>query len=219
MIRALLFCFAFSLALPTAGLFAEEGWTDLWDGKTFNGWRVNSENPSTFRIADGAIVANGPRAHLFYTGNVNGGKFRNFELKVDVLAGKNSNGGIYFHTAYQEQGWPDAGFEVQVNNTFTRDRRKSGSLYAVRDNPKPPAGDDEWFTEHIVVRGNEVKIFVNGSLTAEWTQPDDWNGVPPDDRGRGGMPGRKLGEGTFALQGHDPGSVVMYRNIRVKVLD
>ena len=29
---------------------------------------------------------------------------------------------------------------------------------------------------------------------------------------------RKLGEGTFALQGHDPGSVVRYKNIRVKRL-
>jgi hypothetical protein len=30
---------------------------------------------------------------------------------------------------------------------------------------------------------------------------------------------RKLDEGTFALQGHDPGSIVRYKNIRVKRLD
>jgi hypothetical protein len=30
--------------------------------------------------------------------------------------------------------------------------------------------------------------------------------------------GRKLGSGTFALQAHDPKSVVSYKNIRVKKL-
>ena len=218
--RSLIFCFALLAVLPPPGLFAEEGWIDLWDGKTFDGWRVNSENPSTFKIENGAIVANGPRTHLFYAGSVNGAKFRDFELKVDVLAKKNSNGGIYFHTAYQPSGWPDAGFEVQVNNTFVKDPRKSGSLYAVQDNVLPPAGDDEWFTEHIVVRGKVVKIFVNGRRIVRWKQPKNWNGVEPLPNGRGqSMPGRKLGEGTFALQGHDPGSTVMYKNIRVKILD
>jgi len=38
----------------------------------------------------------------------------------------------------------------------------------------------------------------------------------------GAQPGefeRKLSEGTFALQGHDPGSAIRYKNIRVKRLD
>ena len=198
----------------------EGGWIDLWDGKTFDGWKLSAENPSSFQIKDGAILANGPRAHLFYAGDVNGGTFKNFELKVDVLAKNNSNGGIYFHTAYQEKGWPLKGFEVQVNNTFARDPRKTGSLYGVADNVMPTAGDDEWFTEHIVVRGNTVKIYVNGDLVTNWVQPDDWDGVRPRASGRGmDFPLRKLADGTIALQGHDPNSVVMYKNIRVKVLD
>jgi len=44
----------------------------------------------------------------------------------------------------------------------------------------------------------------------EWEQPAD---AKP-----GGNFERVLGEGTFALQGHDPGSTVLYRNIRVKRL-
>lgn len=195
-------------------------WIDLWDGSTFEGWQLSAENPSTFQIKDGAIVANGPRAHLYYAGKVNGGRFRNFELKVDVLAKKNSNGGIYFHTDYQENGWPLKGFEVQVNNTFARDPRKSGGLYGVLDNLVPPAKDDVWFEEHIVVRGNSVKVYVDGHLITNWVQPDDWDGLQPLPDGRGqNFPLRKLDIGTIALQGHDPGSVVLYKNIRVKILD
>ena len=207
--------------LVAAPLAAEsDGWVDLWDGKTFDGWKLSSENPSTFQIKDGVIVANGPRAHLFYAGEVNGGKFRDFELKVDVLAKNNSNGGIYFHTDYQEEGWPLKGFEVQVNNTYARDPRKSGGLYGVLDNMVPPAKDDVWFEEHIVVRGNSVKVYIDGHLITNWVQPDDWDGLHPLPSGRGQrFPLRKLDTGTIALQGHDPHSVVMYKNIRVKVLD
>ena len=211
---------ACAFVLLASPAFADDdGWVDLWDGSSFDGWKV-SENPDTFKIKDGVIVAQGPRAHMFYAGKVAGGDFRNFELKVDVLAKNNSNGGIYFHTAYQEEGWPDKGFEVQVNNTFNRDPRKTGGLYGVSDNLTPPAKDDEWFTEHIVVRGNSVKIYVNEDLVTNWVQPDDWKGLQPLSNGRGqNFPLRKLDTGTFALQGHDPGSVVMYKNIRVKVLD
>ncbi len=207
--------------LVAAPLAAEsDGWVDLWDGKTFDGWKLSTENPSSFQIKDGVIVANGPRAHLFYAGNVNGGKFRDFELKVDVLAKNNSNGGIYFHTDYQEKGWPLKGFEVQVNNTYARDPRKSGGLYGVLDNLVPPAKDDVWFEEHIVVRGNSVKVYIDGHLITNWVQPDDWNGLQPLPNGRGqNFPLRKLDTGTIALQGHDPHSVVMYKNIRVKVID
>ena len=210
---------ALSLAV-TAAAADDREWVDLWDGSTFEGWQLTAENQSTFQIKDGSIVAQGPRAHLFYAGEVNGAKFRNFELKVDVLAKNNSNGGIYFHTDYQETGWPEKGFEVQVNNTFNRDPRKSGSLYGVADNLVRPTDDDAWFTEHIVVQGNTVKIYINEDLVTNWVQPDDWDGLRPLSSGRGqNAPLRKLDSGTFALQGHDPGSIVMYKNIRVKVLD
>ncbi len=33
-----------------------DGWINLFDGKTFTGWRA-SENPGTFTIVDGMIVA------------------------------------------------------------------------------------------------------------------------------------------------------------------
>jgi len=189
----------------------EEGFISLWDGESWDGWKKAGENPDTFTIADGAIIANGPREHLFYTGDVNGGQFKNFELKVDVMTRETSNGGIYFHTEYQPEGWPSKGFEVQVNNSHG-DWRRSGGLYGVDDVKEPPTKDDEWFTEHIIVQDDHVQIFLNGEQVVDWTQPEDW--TPPEN-----MAGRSISTGTFALQGHDPGSTVYYKNIRVKPLD
>ncbi len=168
----------------------EPGWTSLFNGKDFTGWKVS--RPESFKIEDGAIVANGMAGHAYYDGPFKNHTFRNFELKVDVKARANSNGGVYVLTEYQERGgnarasgdFPSKGFEIQVNNTYTRDPVKSGSLYHVQDVTDAPAKDDEWFTEHIIVKGNTIVVKVNDKELVSWTQPADWNG------GREG-PGRR----------------------------
>jgi hypothetical protein len=198
-------------AVPAA--FGQTGWVSLFNGNDFSGWKIGG-NQSSFQIKDGAMVANGPVAHAFYDSPVANHDFRNFELMVDIMTAPNSNGGVYFHTEFQERGFPRKGFEVQVNNTH-RDPVKTGSLYHVSDigaeEIKGLVKDNEWFTEHIVVQGNTVTISLNGKQVVKWTQPPDWNG------GREG-PGRVLGHGTIALQGHDPNSTVHYKNIRIKLL-
>ena len=120
-----------------------------------------------------------------------------------------SNSGIYFHTRFQDDGWPKAGFECQVNNTY-HDPKKTASVYGVKDTLEAPAKDDEWFEVYIKVEGKKVVTKVNEKTIIEWTQPDDWKA--------GSSFERKLGEGTFALQGHDPGSTVLFRNLMVKRL-
>ena len=187
----------------------EKGFKSLMDGKTFEGWKA-SEDKDTWTIQDGAFVAKGPRSHLFYVGDEK--PFKNFELKVDVMTEPNSNGGIYFHTRFQEDNWPRAGFETQVNNTYKPDRIKTGSLYQVKNvMDNSPAKDNQWWTQHIIVKDNTVTIKIDGKTVTEWTQE------PGQKTGRGSA--KKLDEGTFALQAHDPKSVVRYKNIRVKRLD
>jgi hypothetical protein len=145
---------------------------------------------------------------------VNDHDFKNFHFKAEVKTFPNANSGIYFHTQYQEKDWPKKGFECQVNNTFTKDRKKTGGLYGVKDViDNSPVGDGEWFTYDIIVKDRKVEIKINGKTTAEWEQPSSFDG--PNE----GMRGRKLTRGTVAIQGHDPGSKVMYRNIMIKPLD
>ena len=186
---------------------ADEGWQSLFDGESLGGWK-EAGGRGSFVVKNGEIVAQGkPRGHLFYEGDVNQARFRNFEFKLEVLTRPKANGGVYFHTRYQESGWPKQGIEAQVNATHS-DWRKSGSIYSIVDvKDVAPHRDDVWWEYHIVVRDRKVTLRIDGRITAEWTQPEDWK--------RGG---KQLGEGTFALQAHDPESVVHFRNLRVKVL-
>ena len=194
-------------AAPFALAADEPGFKRLDDGKSFAGWKAN-ENAESWKIEDGAFVAHGPRSHLFYVGDDK--PFVDFELKVDVKTEPHSNGGIYFHTRYQDSGWPKYGFEAQVNNTYNTDPRKSGSLYQVKDVLEQKVGDDQWYTEHVIVRGKHVVIKLNDETVVDYTEPE------------GQQPGkdftRVVESGTFALQAHDPKSTVRYKNIRVKRL-
>jgi hypothetical protein len=202
----------FALVAVIMGLTAaraadsEEGFTPIFDGKTFAGWQTSTDNTNTWKIDAGAFLASGPVAHLFYTGDPK--PFKNFELMVDVMTVTNSNGGIYFHTAYQERGFPRAGIECQVNVSHS-DWIKTGSLYGLVNIGLTPASDNQWWTQHIIVRGRKVAVKIDGKTVIEYNEP------PIDPAGRG----KKLGEGTFALQAHDPKSIIRYKNIRVKRLD
>jgi Domain of Unknown Function (DUF1080) len=196
----------------TASGSVEAGFTSLFNGKDLTGWKIAGPAES-WSVKDGAIVANGRASHLYYDGPVHDHSFRNFELKVDAMTQPGSNGGVYVLTEFMERTWPGKGFEIQVNNSHT-DRIRTGSLYHVQDVlDQSPAKDGEWFTEHIIVKGDTITVLVDGQQVVQWTQPADWDG------GREG-PGRKItGPGTIALQAHDPKSVVHYKNIRIKVLE
>jgi hypothetical protein len=184
----------------------EDGFKPIFDGKTFAGWKASIDNTNTWKIEDGAFVTRGPTAHLFYVGDTNA--FKDFELKVDVMTEPGSNGGIYFHTAYQEKGFPRAGIECQVNVSHS-DWIKTGSLYGLANFGLTSAKDNQWWTQEIIVRGRKVIVKIDGKTVIEYNEPP----VLPTGRGK------KLGEGTFALQAHDPKSIVRYKNIRVKRLD
>jgi type 1 glutamine amidotransferase len=204
-------------ACGTAQGNADEGWISLFDGNSLKGW-IASEKPGTFTAKDGVLTVHGARSHLYYNGLVRRHNFRNFEFRADVMTTKGSNSGIYFHTQFQPDNWPDKGFECQVNSSHS-DAKRTGGLYNVKDvivkdvtKEEAPSKDNQWFNYYIKVEGKHVIIKIDGKTTVDWTQPDNY--VPPK-----GMPGRKIGQGTIAIQGHDPKSLVYFKNIAIKPLD
>jgi hypothetical protein len=197
----------------------EPGFMSLFNGKDLTGWKIGGPAES-FTVLDGAIVASGPASHAYYDGPFRNHRFRNFELKIDIMARPGANGGVYILTEFEQVGgnerasgrFPSKGFEVQVFNSTGGPR--TGSLYHVVDIlDQSPAKDDEWFTQTIIVKGNTIVVKIDDQQVVNWTQPAGWDG------GREG-PGRTItGPGTIALQAHDAKSAVLYKNIRIKPLD
>lgn len=208
--QLLIFLFAyFAVNCKTNIPHAVSPWIPLFDGKTLSGWSVGN-NAFTFKVDSGMIIVNGPVAHLFYTGEVKNHDFKNFEFKTSVMTMPGSNSGIYFHTQYQERGWPQKGYEIQVNNSHT-DWRRTGSLYGIQDVREVYAKDNEWYTEYISVQGKRVIVKINDKIVVDYLESDS---VALSRRTQG----KRLSSGTFALQGHDPKSRVYYKDIMVRVL-
>jgi hypothetical protein len=185
----------------------KDGWYDLFDGKTLNGWKA-AEEPKAFKVENGLIVAGGTKlTHLYYVGPVLKAQFKNFELKAEVKTRPKGNSGIIFHTEYQAKGYPDKGFEFQINNTGTDKVFRTGSIYPAKAMDRIVVKDDEWFVCYLRVKGNKVVLKVNDETTMDTTLPHE------------AKTGRTLASGTFALQGHDPESFVYFRSIRVRPLE
>ena len=202
-----------ALALSACSTVADE-WISLFDGETLEGWTAN-ESPDSWKIVEGAIVTAGVRSHLFYSGDVLDHNFKNFEFSVDVKTQPEANSGIYIHTKFQDKDWPYDGYECQVLNSNGEgdyvEHKMTGSIYAIRNVWKSVTPDNEWFNYRIVVQGKTIQTFINGEIAAEYTEPDEV--YRPES-----FAGRLLSTGTFAFQCHDPGSVVAYKNIKVKPL-
>ena len=192
-----------------------QDWESLFDGHTLAGWKAGA-NAASFKVVDGQIVCDGPRAHLFYVGPDGQADFTNFEFAAEVMTKNGANSGVYFHTEFQEEGFPEQGFEAQVLNVpggegGYRENKLTGSLYGLRNVYKAMAKDDEWFRLNILVRGKRIRIRVNDLLLVDYVEATPPVGVP-------NHPGRRLSHGTFALQCHDAASKVYFRNLRVKRL-
>ena len=55
-----------SVVLISSAAMAGE-WVTLFDGTSLDGWRA-AENPKAFSVKDEALVVNGERGHLFWSG-------------------------------------------------------------------------------------------------------------------------------------------------------
>lgn len=215
----------------------EEGFVSLFDGKTLNGWKVG-DNATLFHVEDGTIIMDCPAdnhrpAHLFYDGDINGHTFKNFDLRVEVMTYPGANSGIYFHSEFQNAGFPSKGLECQVDNSHS-DWRRTGSLYGLFNltwGPETPSADNKqtvvylanapvkdevWYTQEIFCRNGLVTVKLNGQPMFTYQIPD------ADSVHRLSSGATWLPQGTFALQGHPPMpghiSKAGFRNIRVKVL-
>jgi hypothetical protein len=176
-----------------AGPKEDSGWVTMFDGKTLEGWKAN-ENEESWSVKDGHIVGKGERSHLFYMKQ----QCVNCEFRAEVKISDHGNSGMYFRTEFGPE-WPK-GYEAQVNSTH-KDWRRTGSLYAIQDIKEQLVPPDTWWTQHIIVNGNHIVIKVNDKVVVDYTDPEN-----------------RYQKGYLALQQHDPGSEVHYKNLKIRAL-
>jgi len=189
------------IRLALAGLLAaaclpaadDGGWISMFDGQTLNGWKAG-DNPESWSVKNGEIVGDGERSHLFYMLH----ECRNCEFKAEVKINHGGNSGMYFRAAFGPD-WPK-GYEAQVNNTHS-DWRRTGSLYRFSDIKEQLIPDDTWWTQDVIANGNHIIIKVNDKVVVDYV--DEKNTYQ---------------EGHLALQQHNKGSVVEFRNLMMRIL-
>lgn len=176
---------------PVAGKPDAAGWLPLFDGKTLSGWTM--PDPGRWSVKDGVLIGEGPVSHLFSPLT-----YTNLEFKAEARLNHSGNSGMYFRAALGK-GWPK-GYEAQVENT-SPDPQKTGSLYNFVKIGEQLVPDDTWWTQHIVAVGNRIIIKVNGKIVVDTVESKN-----------------TYTSGHLALQQHNEGSVVQYRNLQVKPL-
>lgn len=186
----------------------------LFTGKNLDGWKVNAADPkrmsSKWEVTkDGELsVKNGP-GDL-----VSEKEFDNFVLQFECKTlGKALNSGIFFRCI---PGQYQNGYEAQIQNAFLNDDRTkpadfgTGAIYRRVPSRKVVSNDNEWFTMTVVANGKHISTWVNGYQTVDWT----------DDRKENDNPrqGYRSAKGPISIQGHDPTTDILFRNIRIAEL-
>lgn len=187
-------------ALPAA--FAAEP-IPLFDGKTLTGWTPLAEGHVVAKDGEIQILSQGKNLWLLHDR-----EFTDFELTVECLMpDDNYNSGIGFRCT--PAGDNPKGYQCEVAN------QESGMLYAIGSGwvwPKD-AGEKkkfaemsagafkpkEWNTFRIVVQGDHIRLWLNGTLTAD-------------------LHDARFTKGRIALQHHGKGALHRFRNILLKEL-
>jgi type 1 glutamine amidotransferase len=211
----------------------DKDWVQLFNGKDLTGWKLHpapnkggirevvkkesggkllayygktasGEEVPLWRVEDGILIGSGPATHLFSERD----DYTNFHYRVEAMINDKGNSGAYFRTAFGP-GFP-RGYEAQIDATHT-DPIRTGSLYPAGGLKKyreqitvmneAPHKPDEWFTLDVIAQGDHITIKVNGKTTVDWSDPE-----------------HRYTAGHFALQGHDPGTIVKFKKIEVKEL-
>lgn len=185
--------------------------TPLFDGKTLAGWKKFTGNPkqekSEFGVtpAGELFIKNGP-------GDLQTEKqFADFVLQLECKTnGPALNSGVFFRGL---PGQYQQGYEAQIQNAVLNgDRTKpvdfgTGAIYRRIAARKVAADDNEWFTLTVLAKGDRIATWVNGYNAVNWKDERKAN-----DNARQGL---RTAAGVISLQGHDPTTDLLFRNIRI----
>ena len=179
----------------------------LFDGKTLNGWDGNTE---VWRVQDGAITGgslNGNPHNEFISTKKS---YKNFTLQLEYkLTGTEGfiNGGVQFRSIrLTKPDYEMSGYQADIGMTYSgslydESRRRKMLLVANKDLITRLEKPGEWNTYKIIAEGSRIRLFLNGKMTADYTERE--TGIAED--------------GLIALQIHgNAKSEIAYRNITIE---
>jgi hypothetical protein len=182
----------------------------IFNGKDLTGWKVLPNHASVYSVTrEGWLnVKNG-------NGEIQSEEqFGDFVLQLGVISnGEHLNSGVFVRSRPGEF-WN--GYEAQIRNQWQgEDRTKpvdfgTGGLYFYQPTRRVISSDHEWFTYTILAAGRHFTTWVNGVMTADWTDPR-----PPKENAREGFRGVP---GVIGLQGHDPTTDLSFRDLKIAPL-
>jgi len=180
--------------------------TPLFDGKTLNGWTIRGNAQAV--VEEGTIKLTNGSGSL-----ESSGKYADFVLQLEYKTDKVVNSGVFFRCI---PGQVMNGYECQIlNNPPDSDYRSyigtdTGGLFRRQIGRNVGARDGEWNYLTISARGPRMATWVNGIQVTDWTDERT-----PHENPRNGL---RTEAGTIQFQGHDAGTEIWFRNIRIKEL-
>ncbi|HIJ66105.1 MAG TPA: DUF1080 domain-containing protein, partial [Candidatus Hydrogenedentes bacterium] len=174
-----------------------EGWRPLFNGKDLTGWKEVGD--ASWQVLEGGIlrVDGAPmttRSELRTTD-----EFGDFELRLSVRPHTRANSGVFFRGTGRNP-WPRT-YEAQVDNHDPR--QFTGAIWDQVPASERRATDNCWFHMRITAIGPHIQVAVNGKTVVDYvsTKHD------------------KCPSGWISLQGHDPNSIVDFKDIEIKPID
>lgn len=182
----------------------------LFSGKDLAGWVTYPDLASLVTVTDqGEMRIQNGKGQIETEG-----KYADFILQIEAFVnGENLNSGVFFRCI---PGESMNGYESQINNAMKDgDPAKpgdcgTGGIFRRQDARKIVAKDFEWLSKTIHACGNHVAVWVNGIQVTDWT-----DGRKADKNPRKGL---RTEPGTIQLQGHDPTTDFLFRNMRISEL-
>jgi hypothetical protein len=206
----------------------EEGYQSIFDGKTLNGWEGDS---AYWRVENKALVGEvTPKTILQRNSFIiwKGGLVDDFELKGEFRVSPSGNSGINYRSEeledvpfalkgyqadidggnkytgqnYEERGRQFLAYRGQKVIIEPGEKPKVIGMTGARDSLVKSIKKGDWNEYHIIVKGANMKHFINGVLMSEVTDNDTAN--------------RKM-KGLLGVQVHvGPPMKIEYRNLRLK---
>lgn len=183
----------------------------IFNGKDLKGWEIIPGKKSVFAVVDGQMSIKDGNGQIETTG-----QYKDFLLQLSIFSNgveKPLNSGVFYRGP---KGVFWKGYESQVRNQWEGDDRTkpvdfgTGGNYGNQPTRKVLPSEKEWFYKTIVANGNHSAVWINGYLTSDFT---DTRPVSPDQNAKEGY---VPGPGTIHLQGHDPTTDLLFKNIVIQ---